>query len=87
MSACWWAAVVIALALASGQIMRWRDLPTAPAKRDPATAQAWMADSLPNIGTKRIAPTLDALHHGRFDELPKAARDEARQVFTDPGTP
>ena len=68
MKAHWWSVVMISLALAVGLVTRLRPPPTMPAKRDPAHAEAWMADSLPGIGTKRLATSLEAIHHERFND-------------------
>lgn len=80
----WWSVIGIGLALALGLAGRLVDRPAAPAKRDPAKAERWMADALPAVGIKRIDAALESLRAGRFDELPKQARETARTVFSAP---
>lgn len=84
MSERWWSVIGIGLVLALGLFGRWIERPAAPAKRDPAKAERWMADALPAVGAKRIEAVLESLHAGRFDELPKQARETARTVFNAP---
>ena len=80
----WWSVIGIGLALALGLACRFVDRPAAPAVRDPAKAEPWMADALPGVGTKRLDAAVESLRAGRFDELPKQARDTARTVFSAP---
>ena len=84
MSERWWSMAGIGLVLVLGLLGRWIDRPAAPAKRNPAKAERWMADALPAVGAKRIDAALESLHAGRFDELPKQARATARTVFNAP---
>ena len=87
MKASWWAVCVIAVAIFLGLIARTYPQPTAPLTRDPAQAQAWMVDSLPGIGGKRLQQALDSLRTGNFAGLPSTSRATARQVFVAPIEP
>jgi hypothetical protein len=49
-----------------------------PAER----AQAWMVDALPGVGPKRRDQAVVAVRQHLVEDLPKAARKMAREVFS-----
>lgn len=83
----WWAVVCIGVVLAVGTVHHLWPRATVPAQRDPRIAELWMADALPGVGPKTRDQALIALHAGKLDSLPKAARTTAHQMFSDSQQP
>lgn len=77
----WWLLLSLALVLGLGGLGRLRARPSQPTLHDPTTAEAWMVDTLPDIGSKRLPTALIAIRTGNLDALPKAARPVAEQIF------
>ncbi len=87
MSERWWLLLSVAVVLGLGGLARLRARPSQPIRHDHLSAEAWMVDTLPDIGSKRLAASLTAIHHGTIDTLPKAARPMAEQIFIFAPTP
>lgn len=77
----WWFALAIVAVLGMGAYShRWPSAP-APSKREPCTAEAWMIDALPGIGSIRLSGALAAVRSRHFTALPAPARVCAEKVF------
>lgn len=79
--------IVLVVALAGWGALRPRRVRLPPAQIPAAQVQPWMVDALPGVGPKRHAAALAAVQAGRFEDLPKAARATAEQVFERPTAP
>ena len=77
----WWAAGLLAAILVVALVQHQLPHPAEPARRDPRAAEPWMADALPGIGPKRLAPVLVDIRAGEIGRVPKPARGVAEQVF------
>ena len=77
----WWFALAIATVLGLSAYKHHWPAASAPARRAPSSAEAWMIDALPGIGSKRLGPALAAVRAGHLAALPAPARGCAEKVF------